>query len=59
MTALAPLPRHLFMQAAWLALAPLAPHLESLTYPFTVADLSAAEASATMKNKRKSSTDHQ
>jgi hypothetical protein len=39
------------MQAAWLELAPLAPHMESLTYPFTVVDLSAAEAIATMKNK--------
>jgi hypothetical protein len=39
------------MQAAWLAFAPLAPHMESLTYPFTVADLSAAEAIATTKHK--------
>jgi hypothetical protein len=39
------------MQAAWLAFAPLAPHMESLTYPFTVAVLSAAEAMATMKDK--------
>jgi hypothetical protein len=38
------------MQAAWLALAPLTPQLESLTYPFTVVVLSAAEATATMRN---------
>ena len=44
------LAKHLFMQAAWFALAPFTPQLESLTYPFTVVVLSAAEATATVRN---------
>src|SRR5579872_3818017 len=49
-TAFAPFPKHLVMQAAWLALAPFTPQLESLTYPFSVVVLSAAEATATIRN---------
>src|SRR5690348_15329327 len=38
---------HFLVQAAAPALAPLAPHLESLTQPFTVSDLAASSAKTT------------
>src|ERR1019366_640408 len=40
---------HFFVHSAWSALAPLTPHLESLTQPFTVWASLANDAEATIK----------
>src|ERR1700680_3180840 len=49
----APAARHFLVQASALALAPLAPHFESLTQPFTVVALPiSSNARAVMANTR-------
>src|SRR5581483_3087277 len=50
MTYFAPLETHLFMQSVCPSFAPFAPHIESLTYPFTVW-VSAARTSPTIQKR--------
>src|SRR5579863_9552920 len=60
MTILAPAARHFLVQASALSLAPLAPHLSSLTQPLTVALLpmssnASADTASTKNNARQTS----
>src|SRR5438552_19179939 len=49
----APFARHFLVHSSWPATAPLAPHIESETYPFTVsAFLEPAELIVTMNSTR-------
>src|SRR6185312_9159483 len=50
MTSFAPASAHFLVQSAWLALAPFAPHFESLTHPLTVSALAAE--TPTMRNRK-------
>src|SRR6185437_15608527 len=57
MTSFAPASAHFLVQSAWLALAPFAPHFESLTHPLTVSALAAETPTMRNRNANKLRTD--